>query len=431
MRGPSLALALVLLGGTVAHAEIDNARARRYFSEAQSTCERDGGRLWGASLCGPILFVDQETRAIAANRADPQGLLRAQDGVFTGRMPQDQNIANTSVWWSGVEWIEMVWQDLPEDPEARMELMMHEAFHHIQGQLGLKTSNADNKHLDTVEGRTFLQLEWRALSRAISSASDERKRAIEDALVFRILRHRTFPGGASDERKLELNEGMAEYTGVKLSSAAEAVQVKRMLLDLKDAAMRSTFVRSFAYGSGPAYGLLLDGAGGEWRQRVRTEGDLGELLAESYGVKVTDDLVGQATARSKKYDGDALRASEQARKEQRNRIAAENRARFVDGPILTIPLHKMNVQFNPGNLQPLADQGTVYPTMRIVDVWGVLTVAKGALLSSDWKQVTITAPRDPAAQALAGEGWTLELKPGWHIRPAPRAGSFVVGTERE
>jgi hypothetical protein len=162
---------------------------------------------------------------------------------------------------------------------------------------------------------------------------------------------------------------------------------------------------------------------------VRKGRDFGELLAESYGVQLPEDLDREAAVRSKQYDGDALRAEEQAREEQRMRIAAQNRARFIDGPILTIPLRNMNVQFNPSNLQPLGDQGTVYPTLRIVDVWGVLTVSKGALLSSDWKQVTVTAPSDVAARPAEGEGWTLELKTGWSVALGPRAGSFILAEQ--
>lgn len=35
--------------------------ARAVFSQAQSLCEADRGRLWGASLCGPIMLVDPNT----------------------------------------------------------------------------------------------------------------------------------------------------------------------------------------------------------------------------------------------------------------------------------------------------------------------------------------------------------------------------------
>jgi hypothetical protein len=41
--------------------------AQTYFSEAQSLCQADHGQLWGVSLCGPIMFVDPQSRSIVAS----------------------------------------------------------------------------------------------------------------------------------------------------------------------------------------------------------------------------------------------------------------------------------------------------------------------------------------------------------------------------
>lgn len=77
--------------------------AQTYFSEAQSLCQADHGQPWGISLCGPIMFVDPQSRSIVASQPDAKGLLKAEGGVFVGRLPTDQNIANTAVEWSGTK----------------------------------------------------------------------------------------------------------------------------------------------------------------------------------------------------------------------------------------------------------------------------------------------------------------------------------------
>ena len=47
-----LVLTYVVVGlSTPAVAQVDQQRAQEYFKEAQALCERDGGRLWGVSLC--------------------------------------------------------------------------------------------------------------------------------------------------------------------------------------------------------------------------------------------------------------------------------------------------------------------------------------------------------------------------------------------
>jgi hypothetical protein len=46
-------------------------RAEQYFKEAQALCERDGGRLWGVSLCGPMVIADAATGTIATSQPVP------------------------------------------------------------------------------------------------------------------------------------------------------------------------------------------------------------------------------------------------------------------------------------------------------------------------------------------------------------------------
>ncbi len=89
----------------------------------------------------------------------------------------------------------------------------------------------------------------------------------------------------------------------------------------------------------------------------------------------------------------------------------------------------MNVQFNPQTLVPLGESGTVYPTLRITDVWGVLTVDDGALLTKDWSTVYVAAPRNTTGETIEGSGWRLVLKPGWTIRPRGDAGDYLLARE--
>jgi hypothetical protein len=36
---------------------MDPQLAQRWFEEATKLCERDAGRLWGVSLCGPMVIL--------------------------------------------------------------------------------------------------------------------------------------------------------------------------------------------------------------------------------------------------------------------------------------------------------------------------------------------------------------------------------------
>ena len=401
--------------------------AKRAFAEAHSLCSADAGKLWGVSLCGPIMFVDAPSRTIVASESDAKGVLRAQDGAFVGVLPADQNVANTAIEWSGVRWTQMLWP-IPGDERLRSTLMMHELYHRIQNQLGLpKLPDGGNAHLDELNGRYYLQLEWRALARAIESHRDaDRKEAATDALRFRAERYRLYPKAAVEERALEQNEGLAEYTGVRLGNPTAELQEKMALYDLTAHVHDGTFVRSFAYATGPSYGLLLDRYASGWHAQLKSGDGFDVMLGRALHVRAAPSDSLRVATRARSYDGDALHAAEAARETTRREQLALNRKRFIDGPVLTLPFRKMNVQFNPTTLQPLGDAGTVYPTIRVTDEWGVIETKNGALMKSDWSALIVTAPVMATGSSVTGDGWTLTLKPGWKLVPDARAGDLTL-----
>jgi hypothetical protein len=403
---------------------VDTALAEQYFREAQDLCERDRGRLWGLSLCGPMIFVDRRTRTVIANRADREGVLNGSGNVFTGKLPEKINIANTATDWAGVKWT-MVMLPLPADKTARARLMAHELWHRVQDEIGFPASGAANNHLDSRDGRIWLQLEWRALAAALNGRGRKRRQAIADALLFRAFRRELFAQAAAEERAMEMHEGLAEYTGIKLSGRPDLGQYV-VDSNLKEAPNKQSFVRSFAYASGPAYGILLDETGARWRRRLKKEDDLGDLLLNRLSIKLPANIKAAAEDRARLYDGDALRSAETERESARLKLLAQYRAKLVDSPLLSIPLRQMRMEFNPGNLVPLDTLGTVYPTIRVVDVWGILTVTKGALMNSTFTTIHVPAPQDTSARPVQGDGWTLELNPGWMLVPVESKGSYML-----
>jgi len=423
-----VALALVLVPAWPTfppeEAPLDAAGAARAFAGARAASDRDGGRLWGVRLYGPILLVDPATRRALANQADAEGRLAPEGGVFAGRLPDDVPLANTSIEWAGVRWATILWP-LPDDESERTALVLHELFHRAQPAIGLPLASPSNAHLDALEGRYLIRLEWRALGAALAARGAARRDAVADALVFRARRRALFPEAAVEEDALELNEGLAEYTGRALAAPDPVARARQLLAA---AETKPSYTRSFAYGSGPAYGLLLDAFGARWRVGLGEGADLGALLARAARTGLPRDLAREAERRAAHYGGDEVRAAEVARDRERREREARCRALFVAGPVLRIPLTRPNVSFDPNALEPVPGLGTVYPTMELADAWGRLTVTGGALLATDWSAVTVTAPGATAAPSgtVRGDGWTLELSPGWRVAPGPRAGDATL-----
>ena len=408
---------------------IDLDLAKNYFAEARRLAESDGGKLWGKSLAGPMLFVDPRSRIAVANQADEEKKLKPEGGVFVGTLPANLPLANTAYRWAGTHWSMLLWPP-PNDKAERSIVLMHESWHRIQADLGLPSLDPANVHLDTLEGRYWLQLEWRALARALASSRDDRRKAIEDALRFRQQRRRLFKEAASQENALELHEGLAEYTGIKLSALPAAEQQRLLLKRFEEfPAQLRTFVRSFAYLSGPAYGMLLDQQETGWLRKLKPGDDLGAMFATALDVKLAPEPEAATKGRAGRYDGDKLRAAEAAREETRLKKVAAFRQLLIEGPVLLLPLGKQQMSFNPSELVPIEGVGTVYPTLTLISQWGKLEVRSASLITSDFKKAFVAAPVKIAETTLTGDGWELWLNAGWKAVPGERKGDWTLAKE--
>lgn len=338
---------------------IDPAQAKDFFARARRVSEKDGGKLWGKPLYGAMLLVDPQTRQVVANQPDGEGHLKlANGGLYTGTLPESILLANMPIEWSGTRWTMLMWP--PSGDQLTInKVLAHEMFHRIQKSLGIPMDSPQNPHLDTPEGRVWLQLEWRAWATALASEGAAQQKAVADACSFRTWRYHLFPGAQEDERPLEVSEGVAEYTGLVTATpdAASARWYEIAQLTLPD--RNNTFVRSFPYTVGPALGLLLDERQPGWRLQLGHGSDPGGMLCRSIrNISAADTPV-----RSAHYGAAGIRAMEQ---EREHRLAAQKqryRALLIEGPTLTLPNSgSFSFNFNLRELVSLGAEITVYPT---------------------------------------------------------------------
>jgi hypothetical protein len=399
-----------LLLATAISTPIPLDAARRAFDDARIVSEEDGGRLWGNPLYGPILLVDPMTRYAVANVADQGGVLKVEGTVFVGTLPASVVIANTATTWNGVHWTEIMWSSISERSVPRRRLMLHECFHRIQDDVGFPAGANDNAHLDSIEGRYWFLLELRALASALRS--EDRKQAVADALAFRAKRRALFPAAAVNERSLENNEGLAEYTGTVLRGTGDEETRLSTARRLDGIDRRDSFVRSFAYSSGPAYGLLLDVANPNWRKTYKIGSDLSDALRDS----LTQLPASDAGIRAAAYGGPSLRTEEEKRDREQKERVAHFRGLLVDGPTLEIAADGANFGFDPYALVPLGDAGTGYPSLEVTGKWGRITTTTGARMDAQHTRLVFSAA--DRANLTLNEGWTLE--------PGARAGDLVL-----
>ena len=238
------------------------------------------------------------------------------------------------------------------------------------------------------------------------------------------------PANVESERGQEITEGLAAYTGTVLAAASAADAIASaidLLANTEAAALEASFVRTFAYMSGPAYGLLLDASSPGWTRRVRGTDDLGTLVMHALAVQPATD----ATASAARYDGAEIRASEQQREQQRQQRLAELRRQFVDGPVLLFP---GEAALSSTRWAPLSipGVGTVYfgPYNASGD-WGTLSAEKGVLIASDGRSRRVSAPVRRDDGTFTGDGWTFKAAAGWVVREGARRGDYEVVRQQQ
>jgi hypothetical protein len=187
------------------------------------------------------------------------------------------------------------------------------------------------------------------------------------------------------------------------------------------------YARSFAYYTGPAYGVLLDEVSPDWKKTWDRREGLPSRLAKTLGLEIPSDDEAFA-ASGLRYGAAAIQAEEAARALEQSARIATLRAALVEGSVLIAPVSGANFSFDPNTVTPLPPEETVYGVIRAAADWGVLEVHDAALLSTDWSRLTVEhAGAVRTDDGLKGRGWTLTLRPGWELTPGPRGGDWTIG----
>ncbi|HJU86088.1 MAG TPA: hypothetical protein VJ788_01825, partial [Gemmatimonadota bacterium] len=208
----------------------------------------------------------------------------------------------------------------------------------------------------------------------------------------------------------------------------DEILADRAAVDLERREGSESFSRSFAYATGPAYGVLLDASGMAWREELIAGATLADLLDAAYDAGAP---AAPAEGRIAPYNGERVIAIETAREEERLAREADLRARFVDGPVLRLaPGAEFSFSFDPNDAVNLEGAGTVYGSTRVTDVWGILEVDSGGAMflrnaEGLFTGVVLPVPSG-AGPPTSGEGWRLDLAEGWELTPGDRAGDWVV-----
>jgi hypothetical protein len=177
-----------------------------------------------------------------------------------------------------------------------------------------------------------------------------------------------------------------------------------------------TFVRSFAYQTIPVYGYLLSKVNNLWQRDISINTNLSDYFIEAFLIQISGNANYENIATVNDYNYENIVEKEKARESERLAKIEGFKKKFLEAPTLTLYFENMNISFDPRNISPLEDFGTVYPNLRVTDNWGILTVENGALLSANWGSVIVSAPTNISSDIVKGDGWILELSEDWEVK---------------
>lgn len=426
---------------------------RSDVARARAALERDNGHLWGARLDSVAwMGVDGKTILLSAEPGD-NGYTES-DGLWERPLPATVTPSNSSVAWDGRTWAMILLPTPPGDSLMIERLLIHEAMHVLQPSvlpaLAYNETGTGSAALDEPVGRSWLRLELKALATALRASGVTRDNAVRDALLFRAERYANMSSGEiTRERALDVKEGIPEYTGWKLSDSPRAEF--EASIDSAPAKLPS-FIRAFAYYTGPAYAMLLDDyTGGAWRTSLRTKLDLQMMTADAIASRHLADmsvirsgllstlsphqrteLASIADKRSHSYGGAAIVAQENVRWAKRQQQLAQYRVKFVTEPGVLIRPHSLNISFDPRGQASLGSAGTVMANLAWKSADGTsLAAPAGALVNATWTELRVplgSARLNPGTvttlTTIHGTGWTLTLAPGWTV--STEKGSVVI-----
>ena len=396
--------------------QIDLALANQYFEEAFILCEKDGGKLWGISLFGPMYFADTANNTFITN----------QNIIPDTPKPKYLGYTNSVFVWGDSLWSSYVWDLIPNDEKTRKRLLIHELFHRIQPNLKLSVNVSlnDNSHLDELYGRYWLQLERRALISALQTSGKKQIDAINDALTFRQHRYSLFPNASQEEQMSEINEGLAQYTATTIVNKSFDAACLDAIEQLKSHSQEESFIKTFPYSSGAAYGMLLEKFSIQWTNSIKASDDLGLLLLESLDIQ----QLSNPEIAAKRYDGDNLLLVEIERDRKKSIILDSLKQIYIDGPKLTLS-YANSATFDTVGAISIPEIGIVYYNYNATDKWGSL-ISKSALILKKDRKIVLPLDSPIAGSQFSGSGWEVKLNSGYKLVKGEKTGDYFVPREK-
>ncbi|MDR1224961.1 MAG: hypothetical protein LBL07_19090 [Tannerella sp.] len=369
---------------------------------AETLNKPESKALWNITLNAPVIIVDHFNNRMFFTAVENANIQPLREEEWNNTVP----LANSVFEHEGKRHVTIVHAAfMNASCEERVNLLSHEIFHLYQKDLGIENGVSVNYHMDEAQGRALLQIEMKALQQFLSGEDG----SLSDALCIRACRQRLYPD--NNEDLYELNEGLAEYTGAKLSTENMREYVKRRL----NYDVSKGYTNAFGYYTGSAYAVVLDELYPEWRyDRELTKG-LVYLIKKAkpqYAAIMDESVPDRLLA---KYGYDRIVANEEEELKSFGDIAQFKALLNPDAPKVHLSNQKINFTYNPNDRVISLGDAVLLRNMTVTGEWGQINAKSGIVRLNNWSAFYLLPPAGIAADVVRGDNYEIKLNPGWKM----------------
>lgn len=411
-------------------------KAKTELLKAKRILDEDAGKLWGENIWAQNLLVLDNDNTIYSLYSFP-GSENTGSGLYIRKAPANTLSQTNSVQPYEDKDYAVVMTSYLNDSSATI---IHELFHVLQTSK-IKLSGDPVNYLDNYDAREWLRLEYQALRNALRAAQNKKKRtdikqALEDALRYRKLRQTAYAAFLNKELQIETLEGLANYTGYKLSSVDD--KYERAILEITSREQSPTYNRPFPYATGLAYGLLFDHLGLKWKSGLTHPYNFLQIYETlKKNIDTSRMLISEADQRNNYA---AIHEQELARKQENEKNIAYYTDMLVNKPTLKVTVTdvKFSSSFDMNGTLALGDKGIVYSRIKGVDRsgknFGNFTTLPGkeklgysGVFGLPGGLIFLfPLPYSIEGNLIKGEFYEIELHPGWTVKKINDKGDLEV-----
>lgn len=364
--------------------------------------------LWNVALNAPIIIVDHLANKMYFTGIENGKVQPIRQESWDNKVP----LANSFVEYDGKKQVVIMHIALMDNScEGRVNLLAHEIFHLHQNSLGIQNVPSENSHMDEVQGRTLLQMEMKALQQALDSdlkSLDD----LHDALYIRAYRQSLYPN--NNEDLYELNEGLAEYTGMKLSVNDVISYLKNKLNYYSNIG----YTNAFGYATGAAYALLLDTLYPQWKQD-KDLSSKGMIFLLKKKIPQLNIILEGASLKAllNKYEYDKILSAEKEALKSFGNIAAFEALLKPETSKLIIKNDEIYFTFNPNDRVITLNNAVLLRNFTIKGEWGEIK-AQNIVRLNNWLAFYLLPPKEITDSLVKGDSYEIQLNKGWKVSHA-------------